>query len=87
MRSETIEWEPLQYYDIDMEVLAVTRLTVQIEDSKAEALRERAERYGLNTEQFLTASIEDLIGQPDPDFDEAARRVLSRNKELYRRLA
>jgi len=65
----------------------VTRLTVQIEDAKAQALRKKAERYGLELEEFLTASVEDLIGQPDSDFDEAARRVLSKNKELYRRLA
>lgn len=63
------------------------RITVQIEDAKAEALRKKAERYGLDPEQFLTASVEDLIGQPDSDFDEAARRVLSKNKELYERLA
>lgn len=30
---------------------------------------------------------DDLIGQPDADFDEAVRRVLSKNRELYRRLA
>ena len=65
----------------------MTTITVQLEDAKAQSLRERADRYGLNPEQFLTASIEDLIGQPDNDFDEAARRVLSKNKELYRRLA
>ena len=65
----------------------MTTITVQIEDSKAQALREKADRYGLNPEQFLTASLEDLIGQPDNDFDEAARRVLSKNKELYRRLS
>ena len=65
----------------------MTTITVQLEESKAQALREKADRYGLNPEQFLTASLEDLIGQPDNDFDEAARRVLSKNKELYRRLA
>ena len=65
----------------------MTRLTVQIEDAKAEALREKAERYGLDPEQFLTASVEDLISQPDADFDEAASRVLSKNKDLYERLA
>ncbi len=65
----------------------MTTITVQLEDAKAQALREKADRYGLNPEQFLTASLEDLIGQPDNDFDEAARRVLSKNKELYRRLA
>lgn len=65
----------------------MTTITVQIEEAKAQLLREKAKRYGLNPEQLLTASLEDLIGQPDNDFDEAARRVLSKNKELYRRLA
>ncbi len=65
----------------------MTTITVKIEDTKARVLREKAERYGLEPEQFLTASVEDLIGQPDPAFEEAARRVLSKNKELYRRLA
>ncbi len=65
----------------------MTRITIQLEDNKAQALRMKAERYGLNPEQFLTASVEDLIGQPDNDFEEAALRVLSKNKELYRRLS
>ena len=65
----------------------MTTLTVQIDDKKAEALRERADRFGLGPEQFLRASVEDLIGQPDPEFDKAARRVLLKNRELYRRLA
>lgn len=64
----------------------MTSITVQIEEAKAEALRKKADRFGLEPEQFLTASVEDLIGQPDSDFDEAARRVLSKNQELYRRL-
>ena len=65
----------------------MTTITVQIEDSKAQALRERAERYGLEPEQFLTASVEDLIGQPDTDFDDAVHRVLSKNGDLYKRLS
>jgi len=65
----------------------MTTIIVQLEEAKAQSLREKAKRYGLNQEEFLTASLEDLIGQPDNDFDEAARRVLSKNKELYRRLA
>lgn len=65
----------------------MTTLTVQIDDKKAAALRRRADRFGLEAEQFLVASVENLIAQPDPDFDEAVRRVLSKNQELYRRLA
>ena len=65
----------------------MTTMTLQIDDAKAGALREKAQRVGLEAEQLLAASIDDLIGKPDTDFDEAARRVLLKNRELYRRLA
>ncbi len=62
-------------------------ITVEIEDSKAIILREKARKFGLLPDQFVTASIEDLIAQPDPDFEKAMRKVLSKNKELYKRLS
>lgn len=65
----------------------MTTLTLHIDDAKAVALRQRAKRAGLEAEQLIAASIDDLIGQPDADCDEAVRRVLSKNMELYRRLA
>jgi len=61
----------------------MTTLTIQIDDGKVEALREKAARLGVAPEQLITASVDDLIAQPDQDFDEAAERVLSKNKELY----
>ena len=65
----------------------MTTVTFQIDDAKAAALRTRAQRVGLEPEQLLRASLDDLIAQPDEDFDQAANRVLSKNSELYRRLA
>ncbi len=65
----------------------MTTMTLQLDDAKADALRLKAQRVGLDPEQFLRASIDDLIAQPNADFDEAAKRVLSKNRELYRRLA
>jgi hypothetical protein len=65
----------------------MTTMTLQLDDAKAEALRQKARRVGLDPEQFLRASVDDLIAQPDVDFDHAAERVLSKNRELYRRLA
>jgi hypothetical protein len=65
----------------------MTSITIQLDDAKAQALREKAKRLGLLPEQLLSATVEDLVGQPDSDFDEAARRVLSKNEDLYRRLA
>ena len=62
-------------------------ITVEIEGSKAALLRERAKRFGLLPEQFVNAYIKDLIAQPEPQFEDAMRRVLAKNKELYKRLA
>ena len=65
----------------------MTTITVQLDDSKIVLLREKAQKYGLRLDQFVAASIEDLVAHPEPEFDEAVRRVLSKNKELYERLA
>ena len=65
----------------------MARITVEIDDSKAALLQKKAEKFGLLPDQFVTASIEDLIGLPEPEFEAAIRKVLSKNKELYKRLA
>jgi hypothetical protein len=65
----------------------MTTITVQLEDSKVALLREKAEKFGLSPDQIVTASIEDLLAQPEPEFEAALRRVLSKNKELYERLS
>ena len=65
----------------------MARITVEIDDSKAALLQEKAEKFGLLPDQFVTISIEDLIGQPEPEFEAAIQKVLSKNKELYKRLA
>lgn len=62
-------------------------ITVEIEDSKVALLRKKAEKFGLLPNQLVTASLEDLIAQPEPEFEAAMNRVLSKNKELYGRLA
>jgi len=65
----------------------MARITVDIDDNKAAILRDEAEKFGLLPEQFVTASIEDLISQPDPALEAAMRKALAKNQELYERLA
>ncbi len=65
----------------------MTRIIVEIDDNKAAILEDKAKKFGLLPEQFVTASIEDLISQPDPDLEAAMRKVLSKNQELYKRMA
>ena len=65
----------------------MARITVEIDDRKAAILEDKAKKFGLLPEQFVTASIEELISQPEPDLEAAIRKVLSKNQELYERLA
>jgi hypothetical protein len=65
----------------------MTRIIVEIDDNKAAILEDKAKKFGLLPEQFVAASIEDLISQPEADFEEAMRKVLDKNRELYKRLA
>jgi hypothetical protein len=45
------------------------------------------QREGLIVEQMVRLGIHDFIGQPDDAFHAAAKRVLEKNAELYRRLS
>lgn len=65
----------------------MTTMTLKIDDAKAEAFREKAHRLGREPEQLLAEFIDDLINQPNPDFEQAVACVLKKNRELYRRLA
>ncbi len=65
----------------------MTTIPVEIDDKKAALLNEKARKFGLLPDQFISASIEDLIAQPEPEFEAAMRKVLTKNKELYDRLA
>ena len=62
-------------------------ITLELDDAKAALLQEKAKRHGLELNQLVSASIEDLLSYPDEEFIQAAHRVLSKNEELYKRLS
>jgi antitoxin FitA len=62
-------------------------ITVEIDDSKAALLMKKAKKFGILPDQFVAASIEDLLNQPEEAFEDAMEKVISKNKELYKRLA
>lgn len=62
-------------------------LPVELSDQQVEALRERARSLGISPEQGASAAVADRVSHPADDFEKAAARVLSKNAELYRRLA
>jgi len=68
-------------------VIRMTTLTVTIDDRKAVALKDIAKHFGLPLEDLLMASIENLVSQPNEEFEQTVKQVLNKNKELYRRLA
>jgi hypothetical protein len=62
-------------------------LPVELTESQLESLRQRAKALGISPEQLAAAAVADLVAKPAEDFERTAARVLSKNAELYRRLA
>jgi predicted transcriptional regulator len=64
----------------------MTTVTVSLSDEEMRRLEELSKREGLTVEQMVRLGISDFISQPDESFRAAARRVMEKNAELYRRL-
>ena len=62
-------------------------LTISLSDEEMRRLEVLGKREGLTVEQMVRLGINDFIGQPDDTFRAAAKRVMEKNSELYRRLA
>ena len=63
------------------------RLAIELPPAQADKLRAEAERLGLSPEDLSRAALSDLLSTPDSDFQAVARRVISKNQDLYKRLA
>jgi len=50
-------------------------------------LNRLAQELNVPAADLAAAAVRDLLARPAPEFEEAARRVLAKNAELYRRLA
>ena len=50
-------------------------------------LLEAAKRLNVPVSDLAAAAVRDLLAEPAEEFDMVARRVLEKNRELYRRLA
>jgi hypothetical protein len=65
----------------------MTTVTVSLSEERLEQLRELARRVNVSPEELARAGLEDWLRQPREDFSHAARYVLEKNAELYKRLA
>lgn len=62
-------------------------VTFELPPAQAEKLREVADRLGLSPADVARAAVTNLLADRDDAFRDAADRILSKNAELYRRLA
>ena len=63
------------------------KLAFDLTPAEAEKLSAEAKRLGISPEDLARAALSDLLAAPDADFQNAARRVLTKNRDLYKRLA
>lgn len=63
--------------------------TVEFElpEATASRLEDAAQKMGVSAEDLLRISVEEKLARLDETFQDATDHVLSRNAELYKRLA
>ena len=62
-------------------------IAIELSDQQAIALSETARRLHVSESELAAAAVRDLVARQSADFQSAADLVLSKNQELYRRLA
>lgn len=61
-------------------------IRLELSDEKSRRLADLARRLNGDVRDLALASTEELLAKPEDDFDRAAKRVLEKNAELYKRL-
>jgi 16S rRNA U516 pseudouridylate synthase RsuA-like enzyme len=62
-------------------------ITIELNEGRLRKLKEMALKYGLSVEELARVGVEDMLAQPDEQFEKSMRYVLKKNEELYKRLA
>ena len=62
-------------------------ISLTLDDEQSARLEELARKLGVDACELLKAAVNDLLSRPADDFDRAAKCVLDKNQELYRRLS
>ncbi len=65
----------------------MSTLTIALSEERLQKLEEIARRFQIAPEELVRVSIEELLSLPEEDFRRALDLVLSKNAELYQRLA
>ena len=67
--------------------LSLMTLSLNLPSDTERRLADIAKRLNVPVTDLAAAAVRDLLAQPAEDFEAVARRVLDKNRELYRRLA
>jgi antitoxin FitA len=62
-------------------------ISLTFDEDQSARLEERARELGVDADELARAAVNDLLTRPADDFDRAAKFVLDKNRELYRRLS
>ncbi len=62
-------------------------ISLNLDDEQSARLEERARELGVDARELAKAAVNDLLTRPADDFDRAAKFVLEKHRELYRRLS
>ena len=62
-------------------------ISIDLDEGQSARLQERDRELGVDANELAKAAVNDLLSRPAEDFDRAARFVLEKNRELYRRLS
>ncbi|MBM3934807.1 MAG: DNA-binding protein [SAR202 cluster bacterium] len=62
-------------------------VTLDLTDEQTKRLHKLAARLGVTMQELVRISLFELLNAPETDFEAAADHVISKNSELYRRLA
>lgn len=65
----------------------MSNITIQLPDERMQQLEKLAYEANLPPEDLLRARVEEWLKEPSQDFLKAARFVLKKNEDLYRRMA
>jgi hypothetical protein len=65
----------------------MSTITIQLPDERMQQLQQLALDAKVPAEELLRAQVEAWLSAPKQDFLKAAQYVLTKNEELYRRLA
>jgi hypothetical protein len=65
----------------------MTAVTVAFDEARLQRLHQAADRLGLSVEELVRLSVDEYLERRQEAVREAAEYVLTKNAELYRRLA